>query len=495
MALENRLVQKLSQNLMMTPQLQQAIKLLTLGRLEYIDAIQNELLENPVLEEGKENEARAASSDSDTTPDTNMAAPQDVDDAGNSADSGPNAKDDIQLPDGSPIPLEDYLEYFSDSHGAATPKGLVDYEDRPSLEATLTRAETLQDHLASQVRFLDLDEEERLIIADIIGNLDKNGYLCGSIEEISSECKCEISEVESVLRIVQQLDPVGIGARDLSECLALQLDARGLDDSLAAAIVKRHIDKLERRKYDLIAREEGVAVERVYEAVTLIKELEPHPGRPFVDDSTRYIVPDIYVQKDGNDYVITLNEDGLPRLKLSPYYIDILRNADSPINSQKSYLNERLKAAQWLIKSMHQRQQTIYRVTESIVKFQRSFLENGISKLKPLVLKDVAEDIGMHESTVSRVTTNKYVHTPQGVFELKFFFSNGIKTSSGDMSSSTIKDKIRAIVAAESPHDPISDQKIVEILKSDNIDIARRTVAKYREGLGIASSSQRKKLF
>jgi RNA polymerase sigma-54 factor len=269
----------------------------------------------------------------------------------------------------------------------------------------------------------------------------------------------------------------------------------GLGDSLEARIVANHLDKLEKKKYELIAKAENVEVEEIYKAITSIQSLEPRPGRPFGDDAIRYITPDIYVTKVGNEFVISLNEDGLPKLRVSPYYLELLKNTDADNSVNKAYLNERLKAATWLIKSIHQRQQTIYRVTESIVKFQREFLAQGISKLRPLVLKEVADDIGMHESTVSRVTTNKYVHTPQGVFELKFFFTTGIRSGDGEVSSSSIKDKIKNVISAEPADNPLSDQQIVDILKQQEIDIARRTVAKYREALGIESSSKRKKLF
>lgn len=273
------------------------------------------------------------------------------------------------------------------------------------------------------------------------------------------------------------------------------MEALEKGESLEARIVIHHLDKLERRKYDAIAKEEGVTVEQVYEAVKAIQTLEPRPGRQFADEETRYITPDIYVYKVGGEYVISLNEDGMPRLRVSPYYLDILKRSGEENEPNRAYLNDKLKAASWLIKSIHQRQQTIHKVTESIVKHQREFFDYGIEKLKPLVLKDIADDIGMHESTVSRVTTNKYVHTPQGVFELKFFFSTAIKTANGDVSSSSVKERIKQIIGEEDASNPISDQRIVELLGEENVQIARRTVAKYRESLGILSSSKRKKLF
>lgn len=483
MALETKLVQKLSQSLMMTPQLQQAIKLLQLGRLEYKEAIERELLENPILEEMKEEGAKGESSE---------PLPQFAEGGAESAEGdAPEPKGDAE----SKVDWEGYLESFTDHSGSATPKGTFDFEDRPQLENTLTRAESLSEYLYSQLRLLDIDAEEKRIGVHIIGNLDKDGYLCASIDEIAAESGHSPTEIECVLDIIKELDPPGIGAQDLGQCLLIQLEHMGLGDGVAAKIVRDHLDKLEKRKYDQIAKELQVPVQSVYQAVTTIQALEPRPGRPFADDETRYITPDVYVQKVSGEWVITLNEDGLPKLRISPYYLKLLQDSDPSVSGSKSYLHERLKAASWLIKSIHQRQQTIYRVAESIIKFQKEFLDYGIDKLKPLVLKDVAQDIGMHESTVSRVTTSKYIHTPQGVFELKYFFTTGIKSASGDMSSSSVKERIRNIIVAEDPKNPISDQDIVEMLQKENIDIARRTVAKYRETLGILSSAKRKKLF
>lgn len=481
MALETKLVQKLSQSLLMTPQLQQAIKLLQLGRQEYIEAIHQELMENPVLEEIQEEGDKQKKKERDNSPQ------QQSNDESESPDT-PLAKNEE-----SPVAWEDYLESFSDYRGSATPRGTVDYEDRPSYEATLTKTESLQEYVISQLRLSDLTDEDYPIAVHVVGNLNKDGYLCTSSEDIAKNCSCDTERVDKVIEVIQTLDPPGLAARDLAECLLIQLELQGLGDRLASRIIRNHLEKLEKRKYDQIAKLEAVAVEEVYKAVQAIQQLEPRPGRPYGNETIRYITPDIYVYKVGSEYVISLNEDGLPKLRVSPYYLEILK--DKSEEESRNYLNDRLKAASWLIKSIHQRQQTIYKVTESIVKFQREFFDHGISRLKPLVLKDVADDISMHESTVSRVTTNKYVHTPQGVFELKFFFSTGIKTASGEVSSSVIKERIKAFIEAEAPEQPISDQKIVELLKAENVTIARRTVAKYRESLGILSSSKRKKLF
>jgi RNA polymerase sigma-54 factor len=481
MALETKLVQKLSQNLLMTPQLQQAIKLLQLGRLEYKEAIEKELLENPILEEIKEEEDSTHRKDETTVQENPVQ--QDL------------FEEETSAPQQEPkIDWEDYLESFTDVRGSATPKGLHDHEDKPSLEATLAHEESLTDYLFSQIRLLDITQHDQMIAMHLIGNLDKNGYLCLSYEDLSEQCGCTINDIERIAERLTTLEPAGICARNLQECLLIQLERLGKGNDLEGRIVLHHLDRLQKRKYDQIAKIEGVTLQNVYDAISTIKNLDPRPGRLFSEETVRYIIPDIYVQKVAGEYVVTLNEDGLPKLRVSPYYLTLLKGDDKN-SEQRNYLQDRLKAASWLIKSIHQRQQTIFRVTESIVKFQRSFLDNGIARLKPLVLKEVADDIGMHESTVSRVTTNKYVHTPQGIFELKYFFTTGIKTASGSVSSSSVKERIRALINEEDPANPISDQQLVEILVSENIQIARRTIAKYRESLNIPSSSKRKKLF
>jgi len=480
MALEAKLVQKLSQSLLMTPQLQQAIKLLQLGRLEYIEAVQQELMENPILEELRVDEGEREAAEREQP----RKEPE-------------NKTPDLEgaKGDNSPVDWEQYLESLSDYRGASTPKNFVDSEERPSLEATLTKETTLREHLFDQIRMSDLSEQERLIAVEVVGNLDKNGYLCCSYQEIAETLACTTEDVEKLIEFFKDLDPIGVAARDLRECLLFQLESAGLADSLPFRIVRDHLSLVEKRKFQQIAKEENCPLDKVADAMKTIQSLEPHPARQFPDEATRYVVPDIYVVKVGEEWVISLNEDGLPRLRVSPYYLELLKKTGEESEPSRNYLHEKLKSASWFIKSIHQRQQTIFKVTESIVKHQGEFLEQGISRLKPLVLKEVADDIGMHESTVSRVTTNKYVHTPQGVYELKFFFSTGIKTAGGDLSSSAIKERIRQIISEEDPKSPISDQQIVELLNSEQTKIARRTVAKYRENLGIPSSSKRKQIF
>jgi RNA polymerase sigma-54 factor len=485
MGLETKLVQKMGQSLLMTPQLQQAIKLLQLGRLEYKDAIERELLENPVLEEVREeffSSGLPAPEPSPLEPTILSGSPSSEREE---TTAGTEPKAD----------WDDYIDAFTDYRGSASNKGSGDFEDRQPPEVVSVVSESLEHHLLEQVRLNDFSEHDRYIAQYLIGSLDDDGYLVCSYEEVAAACSVAVDDVAMVADSIRFFDPAGVCTRNLQECLLTQLEAKGLSDRLEARIVSLHLDKLEKRRLEAIAKAEGVTVEEVMRAVMSIRTLEPKPGRPFAGETTRYIVPDVYVQKVGNDYIVTMNEEGIPRLRMNPMYTSMIKEADSAESFNKAYLTERIRAASWLIKSIQQRQQTIYRVTESIMKFQCDFLDHGISRLKPLVLKEVADDIGMHESTVSRVTSEKYVHTPRGVFELKFFFTSGIKTSTGDISSSSVKERIKSLIATEPPKNPISDQQIVEILKSEKIDIARRTVAKYRETLGIPSSSQRKASF
>jgi len=497
MALEQKLSQKLSQRLAITPQVRMGIELLELGRLEVEQYLQDELSRNPTLEDvskepedgGEAQSARETAGERPETP-TLESSP---------GEGGTGVLETPALPaeqDAKPkVDWEDYLEQYQDWRGANTPRGLYDDDERPSLEATVSRPENLVDHILEQIRLGDISSEDEQIVHHIIGNLDKNGYLCSPLDEIAAACGVSPEKVEAVLEFIRHLDPPGIGARDLQECLLIQLDHLGLGDGLAARIVRDHLDKLEKQRFDQIAKVEQVTVDEVIKAVSAIRNLEPRPGRPFSEDPARYIVPDVYVHRIGDEYVITLNEDGLPKLRVSGYYLQLMRDVSADVSPEKSYLRERLKAATFLIDSLHRRQRTIYKVTESIVKFQREFLDQGIEYLRPLVQKEVADDIGVSESTVSRVTSGKYVHTPQGLFELKFFFSSGFRTSEGEVSSSSIKAKIKNLVAAESVDNPLSDQQIVELLGKENIHVARRTVAKYREALGIASSARRKKRF
>jgi RNA polymerase sigma-54 factor len=483
MSLQLKLSQKMSQSLMMTPQLQHAIKLLGLSRIDYIEALYNEILENPVLEDNAEERFDGKESDSNA----NQKATVEIE---------TESQEVSPQKDGAPVDLEDYLSNFSDYRDQEVQKGTYDDTERQPLEARLTKDESLQDYILKQINLSDYSNLQKQILQQILGNLNSQGYLDIEHSEIAQNCSCTESEVTELVSLIQTLEPVGVAARNLRECLKIQLEYAGFGENLASKIVTDHLEKLESRKYKEIAKLEKVAVDDVYEAIKLIQKLEPYPARQFIDETTRYITPDVYVYKHGEELVVSLNEDGLPKLKIGSYYSNLSQKGNVTHSKENEYINERVKAATWLIRSIHQRQQTILKVAQSIVKHQKDFFEHGIESLKPLVLKDVADDIEMHESTVSRVTSNKYMHTEHGIFEMKFFFRTGIKSKDGEeLSSSSIKEKIKNIVSAEDPAKPISDQAIVEMLNTDGYDIARRTVAKYRENLGILSSSRRKKLF
>ncbi len=515
MALEAKLGQelRLRQQLVMTPQLQQAIKILQLALPELEVVVQKELDQNPMLEMAD----RAAEQNGDE------AGGADNGDAGSADALGEDnepltalSTPDVELPpesasSGEAAPLEsrdaaaelkelgsldkldwrEYLDNYSnnwqDSSG-----GEENDERRLAVENTLTRKTSLEEHLMWQLRLSGLSEADQQIAATIIYNLNKDGYLETPLEELAAQLDGQVGEVERVLARVQRFDPPGVAARDLSECLFRQLANMGMEDSLAARIVKNHLGLLERHRYAELAKALGVSQELALQAVKVVALLEPKPGRDYGEQEATYIVPDVFIHKLGDEYMVSLNEDAAPRLRLSGYYQRVLRDNDASA-ATKDYLQERLRSARWLVKSIYQRQQTIFKVANSIVKFQRGFFDHGISQLRPLVLKDVADDIGMHESTISRATANKYAHTPQGIFELKFFFTSSVKGAGGeDVSAETVKETIRNLVAAEDRRDPLSDQAIAESLRRSQVNIARRTVAKYRQALGILPSARRK---
>ncbi|HEX4208871.1 MAG TPA: RNA polymerase factor sigma-54 [Candidatus Binataceae bacterium] len=517
MALEIKISQSLrtSQQLVMTPQLQQAIKILQLSLPELEAVVQSELDANPMLEPLDQSVAEAAAnSDGEqgdvAAPDGEPLAPEPEPGAEAATDGewepgrldepigptvsteAPDAASEINGTDRlDKLDWREYLENYSNNWQNGEPPD-PDDERRQTLENTLTRKTSLEDHLMWQLRMSSLSATDQRIGATIIYNLSDDGYLETPVEELAAQLEIDPDQVTRVLKRIQRFDPPGVGARNLRESLYAQLANHGMEESLAARVVLNHLDLLEKHRYNDIAKALGVPLEMVGEAAKVISLLEPKPGRDYGGQDAAYIVPDVFIQKVGNDFVVTLNESAVPRLRLANYYQRVL-NDGAVASETKEYLQERLRSARWLVKSIFQRQQTIFKVANSIIKFQRAFFENGISQLKPLVLKDVAEDIGMHESTISRATANKYAHTPQGIFELKFFFTSGVKAADGeDVSAETVKEKIRALVGAERD-EPLSDQAIADILRRDQINIARRTVAKYRQALGILPSSRRKK--
>jgi RNA polymerase sigma-54 factor len=496
MALETRLYQKLSQQLVMTPQLRQAIKILQVSRAELEEIIDQELTENPALEEElgaepEEPERPRTEENLETVPAENSESWEEP------ADAARESTAEIAPENPNEIDWKEYLEnYRNDWQGATATPADYDEDKRPSLESTLTRTSSLPEHLIWQLRMAGLTPVEESVAALMIGNIDESGYLRVAVEDIAFQSGQDLELVEGVLHRIQELDPPGVGARDLRECLLLQLRSEGQEDSLAAAVVREHLALLESKRYDKIAKELNVTVEDVAAAATAIANLEPKPGRNFGGGDIRYITPDVSVHKVDAEFVVVLNEEGLPRLRVSSFYRSVLGNQENS-GDAKRYIQEKMRAAAWLIKSIHQRQRTLYMVTNSIVKFQRDFLEKGIAYLKPLVLKDVAMDIGMHESTVSRATANKYVHTSQGIFELKFFFTSSLNRSDGgeDVSAESVKERIRTIIAAEDAKHPLSDQHIAQMLAKEGVDIARRTVAKYREMMAILPSSKRRQVY
>ncbi len=471
MQLETRLSLKLTQKLVMTPQLQQAIKLLQLSKLELIQSVHQELMENPLLEEDV--------SDS-TGEEKNLDRENEFE-----------GKKELQKEED--FDWKSYLSNTMDS-GYAAYEPYSDQEDHPSYENTLSKKSTLGDHLIWQLHLSVEDDVAKQIGEYIIGNIDGDGYLRSTLEEIAETMEVSLEDVQRVLERVQNFDPAGVAARDLKECLLLQVKQLETDSALVEAVIQDHLPLLQKKDLNAIARKLDVGLEDVAIAARVIENLEPKPGRSFGGDEPIYIIPDIYIVRDGNDFAVLLNDEGLPRLKVSPFYRRMLQNRNQVNDKTAEYVQGKFKSALWLIRSIEQRQKTIYRTMESILKFQKRFFEKGTSYLKPMVLRDVAEDIDMHESTVSRVTTNKYVHTPQGIFELKYFFCSGIRSHAGDVSAISVQEQIRKLILEEDQERPLSDQKIVEILNSQGLDIARRTVTKYRMEQNILSTTERKRV-
>ena len=484
MALEQKLHLKLSQKLIMTPSLQQAIKLLQLSKLELQEVLNQELLENPLLEESaeeaKQEEAEAEAQEKTQTEEEAKAAepPKEKD------------KDSFEEIDYDAY-FQDYIEY------GYNPRGMGEEHEEFPIENTLTRPPNLTDHLTWQLSMSDSSPRVKEIGAFIIGNIDEDGYLRASIEEIVAAGPYAPEDVDKAIGVIQSLDPIGVGARDLRECLLLQLQFLELDTPLVEIIIRDHWEMFMQRHFVQLAKVLGIDMKTLEGLVEVIKHLDPKPGRKYSNERAIYVEPDVYVQKVGDEYIIVLNEDGMPKLRINGSYRAMLNSMDNKSDGETvNYIKDKIRSAVWLIKSLDQRQRTIYKVAESIVKHQREFLERGIDFLRPLVLRDVADDIQMHESTVSRVVSNKYMHTPRGLFLMKYFFHSGIDSDTGeDISSLTVKKKIQSYIEAEDPRKPLSDSKIMKILNDEGINIARRTVAKYRDELNIPSSTDRKQIF
>lgn len=462
----------------MTPQLQMAIKLLQLSRQELLEMVNQELEENPTLEE--------------TSPDESAEEPLPEQTEAPSDEFPPDREVKIEEKINDDI---DWSQYFEESSQSGKASYETETRETPGIDTFTAYRESLNDHLLWQLLMTAPSPEEEIIGSLIAGNLNPDGYLDTTVEELVESSGSTPEMVEQVLSKMQAFDPIGVCARDLSECLKIQARHFDLDDTIVISIIDHYLNHLQNRNYRAICKALKVGMEAVVSAVEIVKGLEPQPGREFSEEQIQYIEPDIYVYEYENDFVIALNDDGLPKLRINNFYRDAM-SGDEKINEEaKEYIQDKMRSAAWLIRSIHQRQKTIYRVMESILKFQREFFEKGVLFLKPMVLRDVALDIDKHESTISRVTTNKYASTPRGTFELKYFFNSSISRVYGDaMASASVQERIRQIIGQENPAKPYSDLKIADMLEEDNIDIARRTVAKYREMMNILPSSKRKRL-
>lgn len=472
---------KLTQKLILTPQLQLSIKLLQLPILELSQNVTQELMENPFLEEIVERETETngkIGSLEEAIPDTQT--------------------------DDAEAPLEKMFgftteDYFEERGSDGRDLGYFDEpsserDQQPFFEQNVKKT-NLYEHLLWQLRFLNLSEDVRNTAEVIINNLNDDGYLEASMEEIARIANTDTQIAEEALRIVQEFDPIGVGARNLQECLLLQLKLLNLKDTLVERILTDGFEELEGKRYKHLATRFNVQLEDVFKAINIIEMLEPRPGRNYSDGEVIHIVPDVYITESEGKFVISLNDDWVPRIRLSNYYRKLLTDKEKLSPEERQFLEEKMRSAIWLLKSLDQRNRTIYKVTESILKFQEDFFKKGQEYLKPLNLRDVAEDIGMHESTISRVTSNKYLQCPQGLFSFRYFFSNTVSSDKGNISSTIVKNYIKEVISKEDPKKPLSDSDIVKLLKQNSINVARRTVAKYREELKIPSHSKRKKWF
>ncbi len=475
MALELRQQLKLSQQLVMTPQLQQAIKLLQLSRLELMETVQQELLENPFLEEQTVEETpQPVAEERRLTEEEQESYTSEI---ARNAD------------------WEDYMGEFASTSRQSTIRETELPEDMTSFEARYSTDPSLEGHLTWQLRLSNLNDKAKDIGELIIGNLASSGYLQASLEDIAKMAGADVADVEKVLYTVQRFDPVGVAARTPRECLLVQLDVLNyLRDPVLKGLVEEHLEDLESKRYKPIMRKYQISLEDLREYLDIIQSLDPMPGASFGGSEPSYVSPDVFVYFFDGEYHVVLNEEGLPQLQLSSLYDESLALTSE---KDKEYFLEKMRSASWLIKSLYQRQRTLYKAVESIVRHQKEFFTEGVGKLRPLILKDIADDIGMHESTVSRITSNKYVATPHGIFELKFFFNSALSLDDGsEVGSESVKAMIKKFIGEENPKEPLSDERLGEMLKEAlKVNIARRTVAKYRTAMNIPSSSRRREVF
>lgn len=500
---------RLTQSLVLAPQLQQSLALLQAPTLELKALVEQELQQNPVLEEAPSLESdvtdRSVADDgpsdlpadqpepsSDTVANTSLLNDTTLLKNNETSDSGDTTVDDFQAEFDRLVQLDqEWRDHFAQTN-IPLRQSAEEEEKRQFMFDSLAAGTTLAQVLMDQVRETDLNEEQRHIAELIVGNIDDYGYLKATVEEMAAATNLPADKISEVLKAIQTFDPPGVGALDLQECLVLQLERAGRQESLEYRIVRDFMEALGKRRIPEIARGTGRSVEEVQEALSRIARLEPRPGRAFLPDTDHYVLPEVFVQKAGNDFTVTTNDEHIPHLRISNVYKDLMSQGDNSAEV-KNYIREKIRAGKFLIKSLQQRQQTILNIAKEIVKRQRDFMEKGVAYLRPMTMAQVAEVVGVHETTVSRAVSAKYVQTPQGVFEMKFFFTAGLQTATGDgVSNTSVKDMIAEIFKTEEPTKPLSDQEVVKMLGDKGITIARRTVAKYRSELNILPSNLRK---
>ncbi len=485
------LTQKLAQQQVLAPQMQQSLAILQAPILELRSLVEQELQQNPVLEEAPpqptpEDETSAIKKEDPTEPPADVYYDPAVEKPSN------QPVDDFQVEFEKLAMLDqEWKEKFSETNQPLRSAD-VEEEKRKYMFDSLTSETSLSEFLLEQMRLSDLPPDKYPVAEMIIGNIDENGYLQATIDELAYSTNIPADEIEQVLKVIQTFQPSGVGARNLKECLLIQLEQAGKEDTLEYKIIKNYIDKLAKHHFREIAKELNIEIEDVQKAAERISRLEPKPGRIFLPDNDIYVVPEVFVEKVGDDYVVSVNNEYVPRLRISNIYKDLMANPNTP-PQDKDYIKAKINAGKNFIKSIHHRQQTIISIAKEIVKRQRKFMDKGVSYLKPMTMSEIAEAVGVHETTVSRTVSGKYMKTPQGVFEMKYFFSSGIQTSDGqNLSNKTIKQMIIDLFKNEDPSNPLSDHDIVQILAQKGIVIARRTVAKYRTELKILPSNLRK---
>ncbi len=477
-------VQRMSLQQILAPQLQQSLHLLQVPTLELRSLVQEELQQNPLLEEIPKDEPQVDIE----SPEGETVREADADKTAVTAEERQEFKEEFEVL----AKLDDeWREYFSQTNTVRS-RSPEQEEQRQHFFDSIVQQESLQQHLLQQLNFAALSEERRKVAELVVGSVNDDGYLLTPIEELAVSSGIPLEHLQEALELVQTFHPVGVGARNLKECLLIQLDRLGKSESIEAVLVNQHLDDLGRKRFPEIARAMNLSTEQIQQLANFVSTLEPKPGRMFTTEQQQYVAADVVVQKVGDDYVVLLNDEQIPHLRISNTYKELMAS-DEKSNDARDYIRDKIRAGKFLIKSIHQRQQTIYNIAKVIVERQREFLEKGISCLKPLTMAQVAEVVGVHETTVSRAVANKYMQTPQGLFEMKYFFTPGFETAGGGaMSNTSVKEQISKLIEREDPTKPLSDQEIVAILKEQGIPIARRTVAKYRNELNILPSNLRK---